>query len=308
MTRAGTGKTTGLGRGLGALIPTAPAAGGDEVDIDLIAPNPEQPRQHFDEAALTELADSIREHGLLQPLVVSRLSGADGVAAYQLIAGERRLLAARRAGLRRLPVVVRETTPQGLLELALVENVQRADLGPLEEARAYQRLSTEFGLTQEDIARRVGRARVSVANTMRLLGLPPVVQQGLAAGQITEGHARAILGMPGDAPRVELFEQVVAKDLTVRQTEELVRRLREQPAPPAAAAEVDAAVEPVTAITRAPSFDPDLAAIEERLRQSLGTQVHLERGRKGGRIIIQFYGDEDLESLIARLLGELSDL
>jgi ParB family chromosome partitioning protein len=275
----------GLGRGLGALIPGG--GGVDEVDIDLIAPNPEQPRQRFDEAALDELAASIREHGLLQPLVVTRLVAESGAVSYRLIAGERRLLAARRAGLTRVPVVVRETTPRGLLELALVENLQRADLGPLEEAQAYRRLAEEFGLSQEEIAARVGKSRVTVANALRLLSLPEPIKEGLSSGQISEGHARALLGLPDTAARLQAYREVTARALSVRQTEELVRRLRATP--PA----------------RAPHRpDPDLSAIEERLRTALGTQVRLERSRKGGRIVIQFYGDEDLAALLARLLGE----
>ncbi len=277
---------TGLGRGLGALIPGG--GGVDEVDIDLIAPNPEQPRQRFDEAALEELAASIREHGLLQPLVVTRLVADSGAVSYRLIAGERRLLAARRAGLARVPVVVRETTPRGLLELALVENLQRADLGPLEEAQAYRRLAEEFGLSQAEIAARVGKSRVAVANALRLLSLPEPIKEGLSSGQISEGHARALLGLPDAAARLRAYAEVTARALSVRQTEELVRRLRAAPPP-----------------TRAPRRpDPDLSAIEERLRAALGTQVRLERSRKGGRIVIQFYGDEDLTALVTRLLGD----
>jgi ParB family chromosome partitioning protein len=277
---------TGLGRGLEALIPGG--SGVDEVDIDLIAPNPEQPRQRFDEAALEELTASIREHGLLQPLVVTRLVTDSGAVSYRLIAGERRLLAARRAGLTRVPVVVRETTPRGLLELALVENLQRADLGPLEEAQAYRRLAEEFGLSQAEIAARVGKSRVAVANALRLLSLPEPIKEGLSSGQISEGHARALLGLPDAAARLHAYAEVTARALSVRQTEELVRRLRAAPTP--------------ARTPRRP--DPDLAAIEERLRIALGTQVRLERSRKGGRIVIQFYGDEDLSALVTRLLGD----
>lgn len=290
----------GLGRGLGALIPGG--AGVDEVDIDLIVPNPEQPRRHLAPEALEELAASVRRHGLLQPLLVSRRV-AGGAVTYQLIAGERRLQAARSAGLARVPVVVRESTPRDLLELALVENLQRADLDPLEEAHAFRRLAEEFGLTQEAIAEQVGRSRTAVANTLRLLALPAAIQDGLAAGRISEGHARALLGLPDDEARLRLYAEVVAGDLTVRQTEELVRRLRETPVEPVLAAE-PAPVATVRPTARPRLPDPDLAAIEDRLRGALGTQVRLERGRKGGRIVIQFYGDEDLEALIERLVGE----
>lgn len=285
----------GLGRGLGALIPSA--GGVDEVDIDLVAPNPEQPRLGMATEALADLAASVREHGLLQPLVVKRQVSDSGAVSYLLIAGERRLRAARQAGLARVPVVVRETTPRGMLELALVENLQRADLGPLEEARAFRRLADDFGLTQEEISSRVGRSRTAVANTLRLLTLPDTIKDGLTTGHITEGHARALLGLPDDPARLALYAEVLSRGLSVRETEELVRRLRESPPE----AEV---TQPAAPPSRERRRDPDLAAIEERLRASLGTQVRLERGRKGGRIVIQFYGDEDLEGLIARLLGD----
>lgn len=292
----------GLGRGLGALIPGG--SGVDEVDIDLITPNPEQPRQHMDPEALAALAASVREHGLLQPLVVTRQVATHGAVTYQLIAGERRLHAARMAGLARVPVVVRETTARGLLELALVENVQRADLGPLEEAAAYRRLIEEFGLSQAEVAARVGKSRVAVSNTLRLLELPPEIKDGLAAGQITEGHARALLGAPRDRVRLTLYAEVVAKGLSVRQTEELVRRLRDS-SPWLEPADAEGPPPPRRG-RRSRPVDPNLAAIEERLRASLNTQVRLERSRTGGRIVIQFYGDEDLEGLLARLLGEES--
>src|SRR6478735_4899160 len=193
-----TSRRSGLGRGLDAIIPKAPApstaeteatAGVLEIDVDLIAPNPYQPRTVFNPAHVTELADSIREHGVIQPLVVSRPAEPGG-APYQLIAGERRLLASREAGLKRVPVIVKEATPQALLELALVENLQRQDLGALEEAFAFRRLSEEFDLTQEAVATRVGRSRSAVANSIRLLSLSDEMQASLASGEITAGHAR----------------------------------------------------------------------------------------------------------------------
>lgn len=279
----------GLGRGLGSLLPTTP--GVEEVDLDLIAVNPRQPRAAFAEEPLAELAESVREHGILQPLVVSRRQTAGGATSYQLIAGERRLRAARAAGLARVPVVVRESTPQGLLELALVENIQRADLNALEEAAAYRHLIDEFAMTQEAVAGRVGKSRAAVANALRLLGLPEPVRASLAAGEISEGHARALLGLPDEATRLDLWREVVARGLSVRQTEELVRRARE--AAPA---------------TEKPprATDPALAHLEERLQTSLGTQVRLERSRNGGRIVIRFYGDEDLDALIERLTGTMN--
>jgi ParB family chromosome partitioning protein len=273
----------GLGRGLGALIPDlSPAV--QEVDIDLIVPNPHQPRSVFDQEALAELAQSIREHGVIQPLVVSRT--AEG-RVYQLIAGERRLLAARQAGLARVPVVVKEASPRELLELALVENLQRADLGPLEEAVAFKRLTDEFGLTQEAIAGRVGRSRSAVANTLRLLTLPQEIQASLARGEITAGHARAILGVDDATEQRRLWQRIVQAALTVREAESLARR-GPRPAP-----------------KRPPSRQAaaDLDAIEEKLRSALGTKVELTRTGRGGRLTIHFYSDEEFDSLVERLLS-----
>lgn len=278
----------GLGRGLGALMPSETAAlgGGQEVDIDAIGPNPLQPRAALDEADLADLADSIRQHGILQPLLVTRAEG--GEAAYQLIAGERRWRAARLAGLTRVPVTVKETAPGGLLELALVENVQRADLSPLEEAAAYRQLAADFGLTHEQIARRVGKSRVAITNTLRLLDAPPEVQEALAAGRITEGHARALLGLSSAAEQAEALTLIEREGLTVRQTEELIRRWlaggRPRPA-------------------RAPR-PPDFDRLEDRFRRALGTRVTLQKSRKGGRVVIHFFSDEELDGLYRRIVGE----
>src|SRR5438067_1322745 len=216
----------GLGRGLGALLPSG--SGLTELDVDAIQPNPRQPRQHADPAQLEELASSIRAHGVLQPLVVRELPGAGG-RRYELIAGERRWRAARIAGLARVPAVVKDVTPQATLELALVENIQRADLSPLEEAVAYRQLIDEFGLTHETLAARLGKNRVTITNTLRLLGLPETVKNALASGEITEGHARALIGLPDDDARVLALRQVRNLRLSVRQTEEMVRRWGEQP-------------------------------------------------------------------------------
>lgn len=280
----------GLGRGLDSLLP---AAGVSEVDIDLIAPNPRQPRAMIAPERLEELAESVRTHGILQPLLVSRQGGPSGAATYTLVAGERRLRAARAAGLARVPVVVRETTPQGLLELALVENVQRADLNALEEAAAYRQLIDEFGLTQEAVAARVGKSRVAVANAVRLLALPEPIRHSLAADEISEGHARALLAVSDTRTQIALWQRVVTDELSVRRTEELARRQREH---------ADAAVAPAPKPDR--PRDPTLADFEERLQRTLGTQVKLERSRSGGRIVIRFYGDEDLGALLERLLGD----
>jgi ParB family chromosome partitioning protein len=280
-------KSRGLGRGLAALIPSA-SGGVDEIDIDLIVPNPLQPRGRMDEQALAELAESIREHGVLQPLIVSRRSEEDGV--YQLVAGERRLRAARMAGLTHVPVVVKEVASRELLELALVENLQREDLGALEEAQAYRRLQDEFGMTQDAIATRVGRSRVAVANSVRLLALSDAVKESLAAGEISEGHGRALLGLEEGEAREAAWRQVVERGLNVRETEELVRRW------PAVAGGA------VGRKRARRGEDPEVAALEAKLRAVLGTKVELRRAAKGrGRLTVHFYSDEELEALLARL-------
>lgn len=289
-------RRSGLGRGLDALIPGSsarePAAaietpplpaersGVEEVDIDFVTPNPYQPRTEFAAEALQELADSIREHGIIQPLIVTR---ADDGATYQLIAGERRLLAARQAGLARVPVVVKEATPRDKLELAIVENLQRADLGPLEEAEAFHRLSDEFALTQDQIARRVGRSRPAIANSLRLLTLPDDIRRSLARGEITAGHARAILGLDDPAEQRRLWQRILEAGLNVREAEALAK----------------SRPRPVRATTRMPSVE--LTALEERLRSSLGTKVELTKSRRGGKLTLYFYSDEELEGLIDRL-------
>ena len=279
-----TSRRSGLGRGIGALIPEMrPAV--EEVDVDLIAPNPKQPRTAFDPDSLSELAESIRAHGIIQPLIVSRKSEGDG-APYQLITGERRLLAARQAGLAKVPAIVKEASPQALLELALVENLQREDLGPLEEAAAFRRLAEEFSLTQEAVATRVGRSRSAVANSLRLLSLPREIQASLAAGEVTAGHARALLSLNEAGEQLRVWRQIVRARLTVRDVETLVaggsKRRRQRRAPTPA--------------------DPDLAALEDDLRSSLGTKVELVKTRRGGRLTIHFFSDEELDALTKRLL------
>ena len=279
---------TGLGRGLAALIPQrAPGATGTiEIPLDRIRENPRQPRLRMADDALETLAASIRQHGIIQPILV-----AETIDGYQLVAGERRVRAARMAGLERVPAVVRQLADRDQLELALVENLQREDLDPIEAARAYRQLIDEFSFTQEDLASRVGRARSTVANTLRLLDLHAGVQAAVAAGQITEGHARAIGGLPVEA-QARVLEPVMERDLSVRQTEELVRRIRE---PKAARAES-------TSGASTPK-DADLERVEEDLRRALGTKVSLARSRRGGRIVIEYYSDEELARLYDRLTG-----
>jgi ParB family chromosome partitioning protein len=283
----------GLGRGLSALIPETKTATEEaspgllHVAPGQIKPNPQQPRQRFDEAALQELAASITEHGVIQPLVVAPLPpSATGIPEFQLIAGERRWQAAKLAQLPRVPVILKEVTPQQSLELALIENIQRADLNPLEEAAAYQQLQQEHGLTHEEIARRVGKSRVTVSNSLRLLGLPREARRLLLQGEITEGHARALLSLPSEAVRLELLRLVLERHLSVRHTEDAARRLQ---APP-----VDGA---------APSPEPDVhsAALERDLQATLGTRVSLNRAAKGGKLTIYFYSDEELDGIVGRL-------
>lgn len=294
----------GLGRGLGALIPSGsdaaptesaiPAATGvREIAIDEIVPNPRQPRSTIAPETLAELAASICEHGLIQPIIVTHARPGEQ-APYQLIAGERRWRAAQLAGLKTVQVLVKEATPQQLLELALVENIQRADLNALEEASAYQSLIAEFGLSQHQVADRVGKSRVAVANILRLLRLPDQVKTLLVGGALSEGHARALLGLD-DESLIRAAEQVVARELTVRQTEELVRRLQAVAATAAAVAE-----EPEIADDLDSSHTRHL---EEAFRGALGTKVTLSRGRRGGKLTIHFYSDEELSAIYDQIVG-----
>ncbi len=288
-------KKTGLGKGLDALIPggefTAypgeqPATTGiDEVPVAAISPNPRQPRTRINPEELGELAASIRENGIIQPLIVTR---AAQPGAYILIAGERRLLAARQAGLEAVPVVIREASEQQRLELALIENVQRADLTPLEAAEAYRQLAEDFNLTHDQIATRVGKNRATVTNTLRLLKLPDSIQTGLAQGLISEGHARALLALTSIQAQMAAFQAILKKELNVRQTEELVRKLGGQKPLPSQH------VEPI----------PEVTAIEDRLRQHLGTRVRLNPRKNGGTVVIHYYSAEELDALIEKLIGQ----
>jgi ParB family chromosome partitioning protein len=282
-----------LGRGLSSLIPkTGAGAGVETVDIDLIVPNPHQPRTRFDAQSLQELADSIREHGVLQPIVVTQERSDLGPTTYQLIAGERRLQAARMAGMTRMPVVIKEASGNELLEIALVENLQRQDLNALEEAAAFKRLAGEFDMTQEQISKRVGRSRTAVANTLRLLTLEEDIRTSLASGQITEGHARALLGIESPQVRLDAWRRIVADALTVRQAEEIARALKAT-----AGAVVKTAAKPAKRI------DPHVRALENDLRHALGAPVSVARGRRGGRIVIRFHNDDELDGIIQRIRG-----
>jgi len=288
----------GLGRGLGALIPQGddaeegaepqgerPASGLRTVAIDTIAPNPRQPRSRMDEAALEELAASITEHGLIQPLIVHD----EGDGRYVLIAGERRWRAAQRTGMETVPVVVKEASPQTMLEMALIENVQRADLNPLEEATAYRQLIDDFGLTQEQVAQRVGKSRPAVANAVRLLDLPPKIQQAVVEEEISGGHARALLGLPTPEAQMAVMRNILKNGLSVRQTEERVRRLKQgeksRPRP-------------------ARRLPPELRNLETQFRQSLGTRVNIQQKGKGGRVVIHYYSDEELQAIYEAIVEE----
>jgi len=285
-------KRRGLGKGLGALIPGAEApAGLIQVNVADITANPRQPRHDIDAEALRELAASIQEHGLLQPLIVTQrdVTQSAGEPRYQLIAGERRWLAAKLAGLETVPVLVKEATPQETLELALVENLQRADLNPLEEANAYQQLMSEFGLTQEQVADRVGRSRVAVANSVRLLHLPDEVKEALLTNRISAGHARALLGLSDTALQLRVLRAIEKRGLSVRQIEELVRRLTAGKPAQGKATQTQT---------------PETRALEDRFRQSLGTKVSLYRSKRGGRLVIHFFSEEELQAIYARIVGE----
>jgi ParB family chromosome partitioning protein len=280
---------TGLGRGLEALIP-----GGDNtqtengvvlVQVDMVLPNPRQPRNMLHPEELEELTLSVREHGVLQPLIVT-LGQVPG--QYILIAGERRLQAARLAGLASVPVIIRQATDQQRLELAIIENVQRSDLSALEEAEAYRQLAEDFDLSHESIAARVGKSRVAVTNTLRLLRLPDSVKNALIEKRISEGHARALLALSTPEAQTAALRTVLAQEINVRQTEELVRKLSGEKPPR----------------KPKPSISPDIAALEDRLRSSLGTKVSLRSGRKGGTLTIHYYSNEELEALTGRLLSK----
>lgn len=291
-------KKYGLGRGLDALIPVGdehipgdeftpqPAPGGiTTLPVEAISPNPRQPRRQMDAQELAELADSIRRNGVLQPVIVTPASQA---GQYLLIAGERRLVASRMAGLTEIPAIIRQANELERLELALVENIQRTDLSPLEAAEAYHQLDEDFSLSHEEIADRVGKSRSAVTNTIRLLKLPADVRQALDEKRISEGHARSLLALPTAQAQSSALQTVLKNELNVRQVEELVRRLtgkRPEPAP-----------------QHTP--DPEVAALEERLRQSLGTRVKLKPHRKGGTLVLHYYSEEELEALIERLLND----
>ncbi len=298
----------GLGRGLASLIPpkrpdnvgmsqtiTTPTAKPavlpqatashpetpvtHEIATGSIVPNPHQPRLHFDEAKLAELSDSIKEHGILQPLIVTKTA-----TGYELIAGERRLQAAKRAGLVTVPVVVKEVGNQEKLELAIIENIQRHDLNPIEEAKAYLRLAEEFGLQQEDVAKKMGKSRSTVANTLRLLTLPVEIQRAVIEGKLSEGHAKALLAIDNSEKQRALFELILKEELTVRETEEKARSVAVR-----------------SHIRTARETSPEVQAKEEWLTEQLGTKVKIQSRGKGGKILIEYYSPEELNTILGRM-------
>jgi len=288
-------RKSGLGKGLDALIPPSEFSRRDEgvtdqsrireVLVEMISPNPRQPRVKLDPEDLADLTASIKENGIIQPLIVTQ-NLPDG--SFTLIAGERRLRAARQAGLRTVPVIIREASEQEQLELAIIENIQRADLTPLEAADAYQQLVDDFGLTHEEVAERVGKNRVSITNTLRLLKLPDAVKESLSEGKISEGHARALLSLQTEQAQKAALSTIIKRELNVRQTEELVRKL--------------SGIKPISTVKQSPSAE--ITALEERLRNFLGTRVKVKPRRTGGSLVIHYYSDEELNALIERLLGE----
>jgi ParB family chromosome partitioning protein len=282
-------KKRGLGKGLDALIPTGsdqtPSRQGMlQVPVENIQPNPRQPRTSSEMENISQLADSIREHGILQPLVVLP---KDAGGSYTLIAGERRLRAAQKAGLEFVPVIVREANEQQQLEWALVENLQRSDLNPLELANGYLQLADEFNLSHAEIAKRVGKNRATVSNTLRLLKLSAAVRGALVENKISEGHARALLSLPTAQAQSAALQSILERELSVRQVEELVQRLlgERRKKKPAA------------------KRSPEETALENQLRDALGTRVTLKRGRRGGSLVIRFFSDEELNALVDRLLA-----
>lgn len=279
-----------LGRGLSALISESQLREGAgeaiRVSVEALSPNPYQPRKHFDEEKLAELAASIKEHGVLQPLLVRRVG-----SGYQLIAGERRWRAAQRAGLTEVPVLVRELDEATMMKIALVENLQREDLNPLEEAEAYQRLLQEFKMTQEEIAAAVGKSRSAIANALRLLNLPPLIQASLAEGKITAGHARALLALGDEEAQLAAWRKVLEQGLTVREVEALAGSPRGPRSKPASRKPQPLAME------------PELQEVARRLEEFLGTRVIIKPGKGKGCLEIEYYGLEDLERLVELILG-----
>jgi ParB family transcriptional regulator, chromosome partitioning protein len=287
-------KRGGLGRGLSALIPAAAEEGGSgllEIPVHGVSPNPKQPRTRFDDETIDSLAASIREVGILQPIVVRRVSGG-----YELIAGERRLRAARKAGLATIPAVVRDSDDTDTLREAIIENIHREDLGPIELAEAFRALLDDLGLKQETLAERLGVSRSHIANTIRLLQLSPEVQQLLVDGKIQAGHARTLLGLPDQEAQAALALRAAAEGLSVREVEELVRLFVDGPPPKAEPSRSATSTDPT-------DRDPAMTEIEEILSEQLATRVQIELNKKRGRVVIEFGSADDLERIVSEIIG-----
>ena len=286
-------KRSGLGRGLSSLIPPDEQEERAEsgllmVPVTSISPNPLQPRTEMDGDSLAGLSTSIQEHGLIQPLIVRR----DDQGGYTLIAGERRWRAAQMAGMEEVPVVLKEASSQEMLEIALIENIQRADLNPIEEAHAYQQLVDDFALTQDEVSRRVGKSRSTIANTLRLLNLPSSIQAAVLGGKISGAHARALLPLDTEEAQTAVMGSIINRDLSVRQVEEIVKK-------------INSASKPTPEPARA--LPPEWSFLQAQFRQSLGTKVDIQKGPKGGKVVIHFYSDEDLQSLYEMIVDEESN-
>jgi len=279
-----------LGKGLGALLPEFGQTESKALlyrGIEEIIPNPSQPRKHFDESKLQELAESIREKGILEPLLVRRTD-----QGYELIVGERRWRAAQKAGLKEVPIVVKEVEGREALEISLIENLQREDLNPIEEAEAFKHLIDEFGISQEDLSKRIGKDRTTITNTLRLLKLPLEVRNQLLQNRITPGHARAILSLESKEKQKELCAVIIKKGLSVRGAESLAKRWSAK------------LQKTVSSIKRKGDLESQLHSLQDSLRKSLGTKVHITPKGSGGKIEIEFFSHEDLERIVEAILGK----
>jgi len=270
----------GLGRGLSALIESADdnAGGVVELGINEIEPNADQPRKHFDDEKLTQLAESIKTHGIVQPLIVRKDKDT-----YRIVAGERRWRAARLAGVTKVPVVIKEVSDKQVMEIALIENLQREDLNPIEEAEAYERLVVEYKMTQEEISKSIGKSRSAIANSIRLLNLPDALKRLVAEGQLSSGHARALLPVEDTGLQIKLADEIVKKQLNVRETESYVKKVLSKKERRKAAASV---------------YDSELEHVEERLREIFGTKVKIISGGEKGKILIEYYSTDELNRII----------
>jgi ParB family chromosome partitioning protein len=290
MERSMATKRMALGKGLGALLPEFGQAESKALlycGIEEIIPNRSQPRKHFDESKLQELAESIKEKGILEPLIVRRTD-----QGYELIVGERRWRAAQKAGLKEVPVVVKEAEGREALEISLIENLQREDLNPIEAAEAFKHLIEEFNISQEDLSKRIGKDRTTITNTLRLLKLPLEVRNQLLQNRITSGHARAILSLESKEKQKELCALIIKKGLSVREAEALAKRWSEKPK------------KSITPVKKRGDLESQLSSLQDSLRKYLGTKVHITQKGKKGKIEIEYYSHEDLERIVEAILGK----